>query len=226
MIKRILKEEDLKVGKIYLCIAQNDQPNTTRIRDCSYKFIVRSAPHTYCGDCGALKGTRWVSVKHIYDWCKGESIYNIDSLRDMGITDKPHNNHKVYYLSCGVYQTIKNLSIAAFMCLVDAPDRIDSIEQRLTKLEQQALLGRHPNIPSMYKYLGAASVDNNKYYLASREAHTIGYDGTVIAIFDVSNIEYAVFTWTIQSGCVLHDEMIDDRRWRYLVGVAWDLYCK
>jgi hypothetical protein len=109
-IRRIKKEEDFVPG-IYFETLQNESHIDADVNPMFY-MITDPNVFDYPKECNVLKGTRWINVNVL--WLH-DNIFEIQenditSLRDMGITDTPHNNHKLYCILKGNIYKIKELT--------------------------------------------------------------------------------------------------------------------
>lgn len=113
--KRITKEEEIEIGKIYLVTLQESSPLNTKLQNISLRYFVTGPPQDYpTNDLEhILFGTRWISTKYLW----GDNTMmeeDITSLRDLGVGDKLHNNHKLYQISEEEWQLVKEMSLEEF----------------------------------------------------------------------------------------------------------------
>lgn len=103
-IKRIKTEVDIVVGGLYFETMQNGKSDNCVINFIRSRIAEKPIDYPDGGD-EYLKGTRWVKTHLVFD----DEVYegDIQSLRDMGVTDKPHNDHKLYRIMKGT--SIKEL---------------------------------------------------------------------------------------------------------------------
>jgi hypothetical protein len=97
-LKRIRKESDIVVGGLYLETLQNRRSENNLIN--FLRWRITGKPMDYPGKCESSKNTRWVKANLVcFDDYVCES--DITSLSDMGVTDNPYNDHKLYRIMKG-----------------------------------------------------------------------------------------------------------------------------
>jgi hypothetical protein len=120
-IIEIKKEEQIEQDKIYLEIFQNNSPDTDTVKKCSIQFLMLGKPvvfeDVFHRPDSTLLGSRWIKCSYV--WGDG-SISKADyhSLADMGVTNCPHNNHKLYYIAPENMEEVTKLTIAEFKNLL------------------------------------------------------------------------------------------------------------
>jgi len=120
-IVEIKKEEQIEVGLTYLEILQNSAPDSDTVEKCSRRFLMKGYPVAYEDvhhhPDKVLHGSRWIKSCYIWD-DGGRSTTNYHSLSDMGVTNIPYNNHKLYYVAPEDMDAVRKLTIAEFKKLI------------------------------------------------------------------------------------------------------------
>jgi len=118
-IVEIKKEEQIEVGLTYLEILQNSAPDSYTVESCSTCYLMKGHPVAYediepNADC--LRGSRWILASYVLkEWC---SVARHVSLSDMGVTNRPYNDHKLYYIAPEDMDAVRKLTIAEFKKLI------------------------------------------------------------------------------------------------------------
>ena len=121
-IIKIKREEQIEQGKTYLEILQDSLQDTDIVKYCSVRYLITGKPVAYedmmPGEDAemlskSLYGSRWIKAVYV---CDDGSIFkgSYHSLSDMGITDRPYNNHKLYYVAPEDMDAARELTIAEF----------------------------------------------------------------------------------------------------------------
>ena len=104
-IKRIRRKEEIQVGETYFETFQNTLEDNRLVDPIQFRVV--GAPELYSGHCKELRGTWWIKTLYSYNGSKNPYL---DSLGDMGVTDRPHNNHKLYQLLNGKMGEVRKLT--------------------------------------------------------------------------------------------------------------------
>lgn len=128
-IKRITKPEQINSSNnvLYFETQQNSRPNNILVKDCSLVWKMYGSPIKDKDIYPSAPGYLWVMASLIW----GDKIESkkpeFHSIADMGVTDEPHNNHKLYCIEEGSYERVKVLSLEQLEKLTE--------EKQLTKGE-------------------------------------------------------------------------------------------